>query len=139
MPQSKSQEIRRFLRVAIQRFDDASFLSEQGQRHTAAVYLAGYTIECSLKVLLLSCIPERQCQGVMESFRGKEGHSFEALKAKYTRKSGKVFPPAISKALSFVGHWTTDLRYEPGDISPDEAEKFLRSAEVILGWIKESL
>ena len=139
MPQSNPQEVRRFLRVAIQRFDDARFLLDQGQRHTAAIYLAGYTVECSLKALLLSCVPKGQCQIVMESFRGREGHSFEALKAKYSRKTGITFPPAIAKALSFVGYWTTDLRYEPGNTSPDEAEQFLRSAEVILSWSKGKL
>jgi HEPN domain-containing protein len=127
------------LRVAIQRFDDAVFLFEQGQRNTGAIYLAGYTVECTLKALLLSCVPKRQSQVVLDSFRGKEGHSIEALRARYARASKTPIPPAISKALSYVNHWTTDLRYEPGDIPTEDVEKFLQSAESIMKWSRGRL
>jgi len=43
--------------VAKQRFDDALLLLEMG-RTTAAVYLAGYSVECMLKALILSAVPQ---------------------------------------------------------------------------------
>lgn len=75
----------------------------------------------------------------MQSFRGKEGQSFKALKAKYSKSSKTTFSSSISKALSFVNDWTIDLRYEPGDTPSEDVEKFLSSAEAILNWSKARL
>lgn len=49
MPISKNARL--FYRAAKQRFDDALLLLEL-KRTTAAVYLAGYSIECMLKALI---------------------------------------------------------------------------------------
>jgi hypothetical protein len=53
---------RRFDRAAIQRFDDAQFLLS-GSRTNAAVYLAGYSVECMMKALILSTsAPQQESQ-----------------------------------------------------------------------------
>ena len=46
----KPIEARLYYRAAKQRFDDAQLLLGAG-RTTAAIYLAGYTVECFLKAL----------------------------------------------------------------------------------------
>jgi hypothetical protein len=50
---------RRFYRVLTQRFNDVLLLLEM-DRKTAAVYLAGYSIECMLKALILPAVPQAQ-------------------------------------------------------------------------------
>src|SRR5260221_280810 len=132
MPSPKSREVQRFLRVAKQRYDDALFLL--GHRNRAAIYLAGYTVECALKSLVLSAVPVRKHAVVLASFRGNDAHSFESLKVRYIRAGGMSFPREIVKALSFVNSRTTALRYEPGEASPRDAELFLRYAEEIILW-----
>jgi HEPN domain-containing protein len=138
MPHSKTAEVRRFLTVAKQRFEEAQLLN-QFDRQTVAVYLAGYAVECSLKALLLSAATDRQFRSLMTSFRGKAGHEFEWLKAKYVKRGGAPFPPEIAKAFTAVSHWTTDLRYKTGLTPPREADLFLRSAEEIIRWATKRL
>ena len=71
-----SEQARRFYRTAKQRFDDALLLLEMG-RTTAAVYLAGYSVECMLKALILSAIPQAQEEEVLRMFRGARAHDYE--------------------------------------------------------------
>jgi HEPN domain-containing protein len=51
-----SRGARLFYRAALHRYDDAALLLEAG-RTTGAVYLAGYTVECMLKALVLAGVP----------------------------------------------------------------------------------
>jgi len=53
----RSPEARLFYQAAKQRFEDALFLL--AGRRTAAVYLAGYAVECMLKTLILSRAPDK--------------------------------------------------------------------------------
>lgn len=126
-------EARRFYQSAIQRFEDARFLLE-AERTTGAMYLAGYSVECMLKALILSTIPRGGRAGVLASFRGAAAHDFNWLKAKYLKCGGPPFPSDVSKSFSLVETWTTDLRYNAGTIRRAEAESFLRAAEAIMTW-----
>jgi HEPN domain-containing protein len=131
----RSREIRRFSRVARQRFDDAQLLLN-GERNTGAVYLAGYVVECGLKALLLSAVSASECIEVLDSFRGNDGHNLDSLKAKYLKRQPASFPKAILGHLTLINNWTTSLRYMPANESPNEARRFLASTEVILRWIE---
>ena len=53
MPSHQPKEVRRFHRAAARRFEEAQFLLTRGNYTTAAVYLAGYAVECMLKALIL--------------------------------------------------------------------------------------
>jgi hypothetical protein len=132
-----SLEARRFIRVAKQRFDDASFLL--GHRNKASIYLAGYAVECALKALLLSVTPLSKTQGVLKSFRGERGHNLEWLKKQYIKGGGAKFPPIISMKFARVNSWNTDLRYDPGTSTLGEAQEFFLAAEAILRWADERL
>ena len=127
-----SQEARRFIRVAKQRFDDAKFLLDY--RNTASIYLAGYAVECTLKALLLSTVSLSRTPTVLDSFRDERGHNFEWLKAQYIKRGGAIFPPDISRKFARVNSWKTDIRYDPGTSPLSQAEEFLLAAEVILRW-----
>ncbi len=137
MSNPRAVEVRRFLTVATQRFEEAQLLNKF-DRQTVAVY-HGYAMECSLKALLLSAATDSQFRVLMTSFRGKAGHDFEWLKAKYIKRGGAQFPPKIAKAFTVVSPWTTDLRYKAGLTPPREADLFLRSAEEIIQWTMKRL
>ena len=62
-----AKEPRRFLRTAQQRLQEAQFLL-QNDYATASVYLAGYAIECMLKVLILASEPQAHHPKTMNVF-----------------------------------------------------------------------
>ena len=81
----RSMQARRCYRAAKQRFDDALLLLEM-ERTTAAVYWAGYSVECMLKALILSAVPPAQEAELLERFRGARAHDYEWLLHLYTDK-----------------------------------------------------
>ena len=89
-----SMQARRFDRAAKQRFDDALLLLEM-ERTTAAVYLAGYSVECMLKALILSTVPQAQEAEVLSLFRGARAHDYEWLLQLYAEKGGARLPPSV--------------------------------------------
>jgi HEPN domain-containing protein len=126
-------EARLFYRCAIQRYEDARFLLEAG-RTTGAIYLAGYSVECMLKALILAIVPAGGRDSMLASFRGTKAHDYDWLKALYFQNKGPSFPSAVSKSFSLVDTWTTDLRYRPGTARQGDAEAFLRAAGEIIDW-----
>ena len=130
----KSKEARLFYQAAIQRFDDAQFLLEQGGRTTAAVYLAGYSVECILKALILSTATGKRRAEILASYRGQRAHSFDWLKEQYLRNLGPSFPRDIARCFRTVSSWSTDMRYKTGRLDPEESSAFLQAAETIIRW-----
>jgi len=68
-----SAHARRFSRAAKQRFDDALLLLEM-ERTTAAVSLAGYSVECLRKALILSAVPQTQEEELLGMLHGARAH-----------------------------------------------------------------
>jgi HEPN domain-containing protein len=135
MPLPSAQKARPFYRAAMQRIDDARFLLEKGERTNAAVYLAGYSVECVLKALLISSLPATKHDKIIGEFRKRgQGHDFDWLKHKYQHAGGATFPATIQRSFITVSTWGTDLRYETGTIKRKEAEAFLSAAEAIVRW-----
>ncbi len=124
---------RAFFQVAQQRLEDARFLLEFS-RNTAAVYLAGYAVECALKALLLATTPRSSAARTLESFRGSLAHNYDWLRARYHRQGGAPLPNEVARDFSRVNSWTTDLRYRPGAISAREAREFVGAAKSIVSW-----
>jgi HEPN domain-containing protein len=89
-----SAQARRFYRAAKQRFDDALLLFEM-ERTTAAIYLAGYSVECMLKALILSVAPQAQEAELLGMFRGARAHDYEWLLHLYVEKGGARMPPSV--------------------------------------------
>lgn len=54
----KSKHARLFYRCALHRRDEAKILRKADPRTTGAVYLAGYSVECILKALILAAAPQ---------------------------------------------------------------------------------
>jgi len=129
-----SKESRLFYRCAKQRYEEAQILLEAG-RPTGAVYLAGYGVECMLKALVISTVPPGQVPGVLRTFRGNRTHEFEWLRTEYRIRSKGAFPKAINQYFARVDIWSTDLRYEPGNLRMSDAESFLATARTLIAWI----
>ena len=138
MAMPKTPDARDYYRAAYQRIDDAQSLLDN-DRTTAAVYLAGYAVECILKSLLLSCVPNREHGGIMELFRGRLAHDFGWLTMQYVRHSKSTIPREVHRALTRVRTWSTDMRYMTGTTPPDEADSFVDAVKFILHWAKGRL
>jgi HEPN domain-containing protein len=134
----RSRDARRFYRAAARRFEEARFLLDKGDFTTAAVYLAGYAVECSLKALILVNEPTANNLTTLDSFKGTKAHSFEWLKEQLVARRVRV-DAKTHQALTTVGTWTTHLRYDPQTYSRKEAEVFLKTAEEILVWTKRTI
>ena len=74
------------------RMDDARFLLDKGERTNAAVYLAGYGVECVLKALLIDSLPSKKQGEIINEFRKQgHGHNFDWLKHEYQKAGGAAF------------------------------------------------
>ena len=128
---------RKFLRAAKQRFDAASFLTRAGM-NLDGIYLAGYSIECACKALLIERTPaSRRSELKVAFFHGRRGHSLYGLSAALAQR-GCRFPPEVAEAFRRTT-WSTDLRYEVASVEGWEAEQFLASSEAILQWVQRSI
>jgi HEPN domain-containing protein len=131
LPQAK--EARLYYRAAKQRFDDAQLLLEW-QRTTGAVYLAGYTVECVMKALLLASVAIALRRDLLKGFRGTRAHNIESLGALYRGHVAVAIPRDVTRHLSRVASWSTDLRYATGMLKAREAEEFMQSVVAITNW-----
>ena len=131
----RSHESRTFYRAAKQRFEDADFLLRVGadQHTTASVYLAGYSVECILKSLLLAESTSVRGRQIVSLFRGRAAHDFEWLRQQLM-KAGVKIPDFLALPMNRVGTWSTDLRYATGYLPSREAKSFLHAAREIIVW-----
>jgi hypothetical protein len=128
-----SAHARRLYRAAKQRFGDALLLLEM-ERTTAAGYLAGSSVECMLKALILSAVPQAQEAEFLGRFRGVRAHDYEGLLPLYAEKGGGRMPASVVPYFARVNSWSTDMRYIPGTIATHEAKAFLDAAIEIMTW-----
>lgn len=134
MPNALSKVAKDYRRAAIDRHDDALVLNA-ACRFNGAIYLAGYAVECTLKVLVLSMLPSHaQAAFADETFRGSDGHDFELLRTLYLTNGGARFPLVINKHFLLVRDWSTDLRYDPKKSDNRVSERFMAAVEDIIDW-----
>lgn len=126
-------EARLYYRAAKQRYDDAQLLLER-ERTTGAVYLAGYTVECFMKALLLASVAPRLRQQLLREFRGSRAHSIEWLGTLHRQHVGGAVPRDVTRHLSRVASWSTDLRYATGVLKRRDADEFMESVVAIAAW-----
>src|SRR5207244_12852289 len=103
---------RDFLKVALQRLTTAEALL--GLRITLdAQYIGGYTVECSLKALILEMTaPAAQEETLKKLSSGQKMHRPDVLLGTL-RDLGRARPLELAKRMRRFD-WTTDLRYENG-------------------------
>lgn len=137
----RDKDAKQFYRVAVQRLADAVFLLD-GARTTAAVYLAGYCVECLWKALIVTQAGKDKKAEVLELFAGSKAHNYDFLRSLYDKYGGP--PPSkkdkeLVKAFVVVGSWGTVLRYNPGTIPEDDATEFIDAVRRIWKWADERL
>lgn len=132
----RDKDAKRFYLAARQRLEDARLLLEAA-RTTAAVYLAGYCVECMWKALVLSQAGKDKKDEVLEQFAGSKAHNFDFLRSLYDHYGGPL-PSKKDKelinAFVVVGSWGTHVRYDAATMAADDAEEFLVAVERIHKW-----
>ena len=106
-----------------------------------ALYIGGYTIECSLKALILelTSVPKRaETLGKISS--GAKMHRPDILLGELRKLGAPPLPLEIARRLR-TGRfdWATDLRYETGRRDTGETTAFLKSAKSIYDWVEAQL
>lgn len=126
-----------FLRVAVHRLEAAEKLYEW-EYNLDARYLAGYTIECSLKALILKWTPqgERRVAMLAAISSGKRMHDPETL-FDVLRRLRFNFPSALAKRI-IRADWSSSLRYETGfrEGGGSAARATLEAAREVLSFAK---
>lgn len=128
----------KFLRAAKQRFEAAELLLH-ARLHLDAIYIAGYSIECATKAMLIARTPVAKRRELLDSdwFRGARGHNLEALAAQL-RRLGCVMPSDVRDSFR-RSTWSTSLRYQVGQVPKKDAIAFLRAATNVVEWVERSL
>jgi len=128
---------REYFRAADQRLSVAEFL-HSWKFNLDARYIGGYTVECSLKALILHLTPIADIPQVLEKIsHGSNMHKHDTLFG-MLRDMG-VQPPNDLRRRMFRFHWDTSLRYETGLRDHGETTAFLRTAQWVHEWVKEQI
>jgi HEPN domain-containing protein len=134
MPPMTSRD---FQKVACQRLTTAETLLRE-KLTLDAQYLGGYTIECSLKALILHLTPGLGKPEILRRITsGAKMHRPDVLLGKL-RDQGVALPVEIAKRMRRFD-WTTDLRYETGRLDTGETIAFLKTAKAIYNWVEGQL
>jgi HEPN domain-containing protein len=134
MPPTTSRD---FLRVAAQQLMTAETLLRQTLT-LAAQYVGGYTVECSLKALILERTPDpERAEKLKKLTAGAKMHRPDVL-LEELRDLGVALPLELAKRMRRFD-WTTDLRYEIGRRDTGETVAFLNTARLVCKWAKDQL
>lgn len=126
---------RDFLKVALQRLTAAEEIMETLRLSLKAQYIAGYSVECSLKALILERTPEVDRPDVLDRLtHGATYHRAEVLLDRL-REQGVFLTVDLAKRMRRFD-WTTDLRYETGRKDTGETNGLLRPAIAIYEWVE---
>ncbi|MGE0607365.1 MAG: HEPN domain-containing protein [Pirellulales bacterium] len=133
----RAKDIRLFERIAGQRLTAAGLLL-QHHFFLESVYLAGYSVECAMKALILRRTPGSKHETMMDRLTkvGAKGHDFEYLK-KLLKDCRCSFPSSVAEKLQVVTWWSTDLRYQVGTVAPADAQTFMNATQQIWKWARE--
>ena len=103
-----------------------------------AQYLAGYTIECSLKSLIMHLTPDDAKLNTLQKItRSATMHLPDTLFG-LLHNLGVSRPLELTIRLRRVG-WSTELRCEVGRLDFGETRAFLNTAKAIYTWVEDQL
>jgi hypothetical protein len=134
MPPTSSRD---FQRAAAQRLTTAETLL-RGKLTLDAQYIGGYTVECSLKALILERTPAADKPEMLRRLTsGARMHRADVLLGEL-RNLGVALPLDLARRMRRFD-WTTDLRYETGRRDTGETSALLRTAKLIHDWVESQL
>lgn len=126
-----------FQKAAAQRLTAAEALRRE-KLNLDAQYIGGYTVECSLKALILEVTPDGdKADKLKQITAGKSMHRPEVLLGEL-RDLGVALPSDLAKRMRRF-NWTTDLRYETGRRDTGETTALLNTAKAIFDWVEAQL
>ena len=103
-----------------------------------AQYLGGYTVECSLKALILELTTAAgRADKLKKISSGAIMHRSDVLLGEL-RDVGVSLPLALAKRMRRF-EWSTNLRYETGRRDTGETIAFLKTAKAIHEWVEGQL
>ncbi len=133
MATPRSNHARRFYRCADRRRVEATILFDADQP-TGAVYLGGYVAEFMLKAVVLESTPAKQQAVVLQELK-KIGHNLPRLLEFYWQNGGSRPPEEVTRAFTLVDDlWSSGIRYDPKEVDPPEAERFLEALGTVYEW-----
>jgi hypothetical protein len=126
-----------FLKVAAQRLTTAETLLRAALTLDAK-YIGGYTVECSLKALILWKTPDADRPETLDRITsGAKMHRPEVLLG-ILRDEGVALPLVLAARMRRFD-WATDLRYETGRTDTGETIGFLKTAKAVYDWVEEQM
>jgi hypothetical protein len=126
---------RDFLKVASQRLGAAGQIMEVLRLTLEAQYIGGYSVECSLKALILERTPEAERPDMLDTLtRGATYHRAEVLLDRLRDRGVRLTVELAKRMRRF--DWTTALRYETGRKDTGETNGLLRTASEIYNWVE---
>ncbi|HEY7157178.1 MAG TPA: HEPN domain-containing protein [Gemmataceae bacterium] len=126
---------RDFLKVALQRLTAAEEIMETLRLTLEAQYIGGYSVECSLKALILEKTAEPDRPAMLDQLtHGATYHRPEVLLDRL-RERGVFLTVELAKRMRRFD-WRTDLRYETGRKDTGETNGLLRTARAIYEWVE---
>jgi len=128
---------RDFQKAAAQRLTSAETLLRD-RLTLDAQYLGGYTVECSLKALILELAHiDNKTEKLKEITAGAKWHRPDILLGEL-QDLGVDLPLSLAKRVRRF-KWTTNLRYETGRRDTGETIAFLTTAKAIYDWVESQL
>jgi hypothetical protein len=128
---------RDFQKAALQRLISAEVLLVE-RLNLDAKYLGGYTVECSLKALILERTPVANKADTLNKISSKATmHRLDVLLGKL-RDLQVELPLDLAKRMRRFD-WDTNLRYETGRRDTGETIAFLRTVKAIYDWVEKQL
>ncbi|MFO0965015.1 MAG: hypothetical protein U0793_05425 [Gemmataceae bacterium] len=130
---------RDFLKVARQRLDAAEQIMDKLRLTLEAQYIGGYSVECSLKALILEKTPAGVARDAIyyKLTHGAIYHDKENLLAQLKERGVELTPELAKRMRRF--DWGTGLRYEIGRKDTGETNGLLTTANAIYDWVKGQL
>ena len=138
-------------KAGIARRLDAEGLFERG-RYSGAVYLAGYAVECALKVALMEVAGVEHLRDLEEWLRGGPGldpdavlHNIEVLSEHHPgvkRMLANVNDPAakdLVRARNDCNRWRPSERYSAAALDRESARRRLDAVDSYCNLIRNSL
>lgn len=112
------------------------------------MYLAGYAVECRLKVALMRKYDCRTLKELAAALEGKGvvttaneiyTHSLEKLLNLTGRAAALQSNAEVVKRFAVVNRWIPAWRYNPDRSGPDDADEFLEAVGVVAHWIDANI
>ena len=134
-------------KAVVHRFKDAEVLLAN-RRWRAAMYLAGYAVECCLKAKLMKkydCDHMKDLGAELEK-RGKLSeandiytHSLELLMRLTDRLQTLQTDAERWRQFSTINRWVPAWRYASSQSNEDDASDFLEATDAVVRWIDHNV